>query len=140
MALKNKVILSSDCVYAYIDRGSIRHQQATAFFRYFSEQNYRLFLDTLSLNIVYDDIYKKMSQDLAKDFVRIISLSDMNLIYPDESETKAAMKVLINYRSLELTFSQAMLAIVANRRNISQVATFNSPPPLFGLQTFYLPI
>jgi len=140
MALTKKVILSADAVYAYIDRGSDKHQQAIANFRYFSEQNYRVFIDTLSLNEAYNDVYKKMSQDLAKDFIRIISLSDMNIIYPDEGETRAAMKALVNYRTLDLTFSQALLAVAASRRNITQVVTFSSLPPLFGLQTFYLPI
>src|SRR3989344_6409681 len=119
MALSKKVILAPDVIYAYIDRGSDNHQQSVAFFRYFSEQNYRVFIDTLCLNEVYDDIYKKMSQDLAKDFLKIINLSDMNLIYPDEGEIKAAIKALINYRTLDLTFSQAVMAVVANRRNIT---------------------
>lgn len=140
MALSKKVILAPDAVYNYIDRGSDKHQQATAFFRYFSEQNYRIFLDVLSLNEVYNNIYTRMSQDLAKDFIRIISLSDMNIIYPDEAESKAAVKALINYRTLDITFSQAVMSVVANRRNINQVATFTYLPPLFGLQTFYLPI
>jgi len=140
MALTKKIILAPDVVYAYIDRGSEKHQQAVAFFRYFSEQNYRVFLDTLSLNQAYNDIYNKMSQDLAKDFIRIISLSDMNLIYPDEAETKAAVKALVNYRTLDLTFSQAIMAVVASRRNITQVVTFSYLPPLLGMQTFYLPI
>ena len=140
MALSKKIILAPDTVYAYIDRGSEKHQQAAAFFRYFSEQQYRVFFDTVSLNTVYTDIYNKMSQDLAKDFLRIVSLSDMNLIYPDESETKAAVKALVSYRTLDLTFSQALLSVVAERRSINQVVTFGYFPPLFGLQTFYLPI
>lgn len=140
MAISKKVILAPDAVYAYIDRGSDKHQQAVAFFRYFSEQNYRVFLDVLSLNEVYNDIYKKMSQDLAKDFIRIINLSDMNLIYPEEGEMKAAVKALINYRTLDLTFSQAVMAVVASRRNVNQVVTFSYLPSLLGMQTFYLPI
>lgn len=140
MALNKKVILAPDSIYAYIDRGSDRHQLAIAFFRYFSEQKYHVFLDNLSLNKVYNDIYKKMSQDLGRDFIRIISLSDINLIYPDESETKAAIKALIGYRTLDLTFSQSIMAIVADRRRINQVVTFEYLPSLFGLQAFYLPI
>ncbi len=140
MALSKKVIIAPDAIYSYIDRASDKHQQAVAFFRYFSEEHYRVFVDILSINDVYNDIYKRMSQDLAKDFLRIVSLSDMNLIYPDEGEIKAAVKALINYRSLDLTFSQAALSVVASRRNINQVATFQTLTPLFGLQTFYLPI
>lgn len=140
MSLSKKVILAPDSIYAYIDRSSDKHQQAVAFFRYFSEQNYRVFVDTLSLNEVYNDIYRKMSQDLAKDFIRIVNFSDINIIYPDEGETKASIKTLINYRALDLTFSQAVLAVTASRRSITQVVTFSYLPPLFGLQAFYLPI
>ncbi len=140
MALSKKVILAPDSIYAYIDRVSEKHQQAVAFFRYFSQEHYRLFIDCVSLNKVYEDIYLKMSQDLAKDFIKIISVSDINIVYPDEGETKAAIKALINYRTLDLTFSQAILSVVANRRSINQVVTFSYLPPLFGLQTFYLPI
>jgi predicted nucleic acid-binding protein len=140
MALSKKVILAPDSIYAYIDRGSEKHQQSIAFFRYFSEQNYRVFVDTLSLNEVYNDIYRKMSQDLAKDFIRIINFSDINIISPEESETRAAIKALINYRTLELRFSQVLMAVTATRRGINQIVTFEPPPPLFGLQTFYLPI
>jgi len=140
MALSKKVILAPDSIYAYIDRGSEKHQQSIAFFRFFAEQNYRIFIDTVSLNEVYGNIYKKMSQDLAKDFLRIISLSDMNIIYPDEGETKAAIKTLVNYRLSNLTFTQSIRAIVAARREINTIATFEYLPPLFGLQAFYLPI
>jgi len=140
MAISKKVILAPDSIYAFIDRGSDRHQQAVAFFRFFSEQKYRLILDSVNLNEVYDDIYRKMSQDLAKDFLRIVSLSDINIVYPDEGEIKAAIKALANCPSLDLTFSQSILSVIAVRRNISEVVTFNFLPPLFGLQTFYLPI
>ena len=140
MSLSRKVILAPDAIYAYIDRGSDKHQQSVAFFRYFSEQNYHVFVDTLSLNEVYNDIYRKMSKDLAKDFLRIMNLSDINIIFPDEGEIKAAIKAVINYRALDLTFSQAVMAVTASRRSITQVVTFSYLPPLFGLQAFYLPI
>lgn len=138
--MTNKVVLAPDCIYEFIDRSSVRHGQAVAFFRYFAEQRYKVFLDTISLNETYDEIYRKMSQDLARDFLKIVTLSDINLVVPDEADTKAAMKALLNYPSIEVSFSQTVRSVIANRRNINQIATFKHLPPLFGIEAFYLPI
>ncbi len=135
-----KVYISPSALYAFIDRAHEKHNQASAYFRYFSEEEYLLYIDTVNLNQTYDIIYKKMSPSLAKDFLRIVSLSDINVIYPDESETKATLKTVINYNSLDLTLAEAFMAVIANKRGISQICTFDYLHPLFGLNTFYLPI
>jgi predicted nucleic acid-binding protein len=67
-------------------------------------------------------------------------LGNINIIYPEESDIKAALKTLINYQSTELTFSQSLRAVLANRRGVTQVFTFDYLHPLFGLSVFYLPI
>jgi predicted nucleic acid-binding protein len=77
---------------------------------------------------------------LAKDFLRTVFLSNINVIFPDESDIKAALKTLINYQSTELTFGQALRAVLANRRGVGQIFTFDYLHPLFGLTVFYLPI
>ena len=135
-----KVYLSPSALYAFIDRAHEKHAQASAYFRFFSEEEYLLYIDTVNLNETYNIIYKKMSPGLAKDFLRIVSLSDINIIYPDESETKATLKTITNYNSLDLTFSEALMAVIANKRSIGQICTFDYLHPLFGLNTFFLPI
>lgn len=141
MAIQSKkVYLTPNCLYAFIDRAHDKHTQASAYFRYFSEQEYLLYIDPINLNEGYNIIFKKMSPSLAKDFLRIISLSDINLIIPEESEVKATFKTIINYNSLDLTYAEALMAVVASKRNISQICTFEYLHPLFGLNTFYLPI
>ena len=97
-----KVFLSPNCLYAFIDRAHEKHAQASAYFRYFSQEEYMLYMDAVSLNETYDIIYNKMSPSLAKDFLRIISLSDINIISPEESEIKATFKTISNYNSIDL--------------------------------------
>lgn len=135
-----KVYISPSALYAFIDRAHEKHNQASAYFRYFSEEEYILYIDAVNLNETYDIIYKKMSPSLAKDFLRIVSLSDINVLYPDESETKATVKTVINYNAIDLTFSEALMAVVASRRGISQICTFDYLHPLFALNVFFLPI
>lgn len=135
-----KVYLSPSIFCAFIDRAHAKHYYAQAFFRYFGQEEYSLFTDTLSLNQAYNYIYKEISPSVAKDFLKTISLSNVNIIYPEQSDIKAALKTLINYQSSELTFADSVMSVLANRRGVLQIATFDYLHPLFGLSAFFLPI
>ena len=135
-----KVYLDPSAIYAFIDRAHEKHAQASAYFRFFAQEEYALYIDTINLSKTYDIIYKKMSPSLAKDLLRILSLSDVNILSPEENEVKATFKTIINYNALDLTFSEALMTVVASKRNILQVCTFEYLHPLFGLNIFFLPI
>lgn len=138
--LSKKVYLAPSCLYAFIDRAHEKHAQASAYFRFFSQEEYMLYIDALNLNQTYDIIYRKMSPSLAKDFLRIVSLSDINIISPEAAEIKATFKTISNYNALDLTFAEAVMAVVASKRNITNICTFDYLHPLFGQNTFFLPI
>jgi len=138
--ISKKVYLSSSGFYAFINRAHVKYEQASAYFRYFAQENYILFTDIYTILEVYNQIYKDISPSLAKDFLRIITISDINIIYPEERDIKAALKTLINFQSTDLTFSQALRAVLANRRGVSQIHAFDYLHPLFGQSVFYLPI
>ena len=140
MAISKKIYLAASGFYAFIDRAHVRHDHAVAFFRYFAQEEYALFTDTITINQAYDYIYKEISPSLARDFLRTIFLGNINIIYPDQGDIKAALKTLIGYQSTELTFADAIMAVLANRRGVSQIATFDYLHPLFGLSAFFLPI
>ena len=127
-------------VIAFIDRAKDKHEQASAFFRYFAQSEYQIFTDHMSLMEVYNHIYSQISPSLSKDFLRTVSLSNLNIIYADENDAKAALKTLITYQSNDLTLSKAFVAVLASRRNIPAICTFMYLPSLFGLQSFFLPI
>lgn len=138
--LSKKVFIAPNLLFAFVDRGSPKHEQAAAYFRYFAQQEYQLFIDTVNLVEAYNAMYIKMSPSMGRDFLRVIFLSDINIIYPEESDIKAALKALVGYRTAELSFSHAIMSVMANKRNINQIATFEFLHPLFGLQVFFLPI
>lgn len=140
MSTSKRVYIAESAFFAFIDRAHEKHEQAIAFFRFFSEEQYQLFTDFFAINHVYQTIYKDISPSLGKDFLRTMFLSDINIIYPEESDIKAAMKVLITYRSTELAFEEALLAAVCNKRGIQQICTFKYLHSLFGQQAFYLPM
>lgn len=138
--ISKKVYITPSAFYAFIDRASLKHQEASAFFRFFGQEEYTLFTDSTTIEEVYNLVYKNMSPSLAKDFLRTIFLSNINIIYPEERDIKAALKTLTNYQSTDLTFNEALRAVLANRRGVSQIFTFDYLHQLFGLNVFYLPI
>ncbi len=135
-----KVYISRSGFYALINRAHPKYEQASAYFRYFAIENYLLFTDIFTLNDVYNQIYREISPSLSKDFLRTVFLSDLNILYPEERDVKAALKTLINFQSSDLTFNQSLRAVLANRREVSQVLTFDYLHPLFGQGAFYLPM
>lgn len=140
MAQSKKVFIAPSAFFAFVDRANIKHLETVAYFRYFAEQKYQLFTSLISIEEAYEEVYQKISPSLAKDFIRGITLSNINILYPTESDTKAALKALINYRNTDLKFKEAQMAVLASRNYISQICTFEYLHALFGLQPFYLPI
>lgn len=136
----HKVFVSSDVLYAFVDRAHAKYPQASAFFRYFAEGRYQVFTSYPVIEEVYKQIYERISPSLARDFIRGISLSSINILYPSESDLKATLKTLINYQNTELTFKDSQTAVLANRNYINQICTFEYLHPLFGLTAFNLPI
>jgi predicted nucleic acid-binding protein len=140
MAVSKKIYLSQSAFCSFIDRVHPKHYYSQAFFRYFGQEEYALFTDTITLNQAYNHIYKEISPSLARDFLKTIFLSNINIIYPDQSDIKAALKTLVGYQSSELTFPDSIMSVLANRRGVTQIATFDYLHPLFGLSAFFLPI
>lgn len=138
--ISKKVFVEASVFCAFIDRAHPKHEQAAAYFRFFAEEEYMLFTDQPSLISAYEGIYKDISPSLAKDFLRTMSLSNINILYPEEQDSKAALKALITYQSTDLTFPKAISALLAQKRGISQICTFDYLHPLFGQMLFYLPI
>lgn len=138
--LSKKVFIDASIFFSFINRAHGKHTQAAAFFRYFGQEQYRLYTDYLNIDIAHKQIHFQISPSLSRDFLRTIFFSNINIIYPEETDIKATLKTLLNYQSIDLTFEKALMATLANRKEIPQVCTFDPLPRLFGLSLFYLPI
>ncbi len=138
--ISKKVFIEASILCAFVDRAHPKHDQAAAYFRFFAEEEYLVFTDYYSLMEAYLIIYKEISPSLAKDFMRTMSLSNVNILYPEEQDSKVALKALVNYQSTDLTFPKALSAVLAQKRGITQICTFDYLHPLFGQALFYLPI
>lgn len=135
-----KIYIAPDGFVAFIDRAHTKHMQASAFFRYFAQGEFQIYTSNVSIAETYTTLYNCISPSLARDFIRALSVSDINILYPQESEMKAAIKTIATTNSVELTFSKALMAAICNKQNIPQIDTFEYLPSLYGLQVFYLPV
>ena len=135
-----KVFIATSALMAFLDRANAKHVQASAYFQYFAQEKYQLYTGYLNLAEAHSEISEKVGGSFARDFLRAISLGSINVLYPDPADMKLALKTLINYRSTDLTFREAQMAVIASRRSINQICTFEYLHSLFGLTVFYLPI
>lgn len=135
-----KIFLSTDVCVAFIDRAHPKHLHAGAFFRYFAQEKFLLFTNEATILETYMILAKSISNLMAKEFLKAISLSSINILYCDDSDLKLTIKTIASYHSSELQINEALMAVMANRRSIPYICTLGYLHPLFGLQVFYLPI
>jgi predicted nucleic acid-binding protein len=138
--VSKKIYIASDGIIAFIDRAHKKHVQATAFFRYFAQEQCQLYSNIVNINETYMTIYNMISPSLARDFLRVLSLSSINVLYPETADIKAAIKIIETSNSVDLTFSKALMAVICNKKNIPQIMTYEYLHALYGLQLFYLPV
>lgn len=138
--LSKKVYIAPDGFAAFIDRVHKKHVQATAFFRYFAQEQYQLYANPVTIQETYMTIYNTISPSLARDYLRALDLSNINLIYPENADIKAAIKIIETSNSVELTFAKALMAVMCNKKSIPQIMTYEFLHALYGLQLFYLPV
>ncbi len=72
--------------------------------------------------------------------MRVMALSNITMVYPEEPDVKNALKAIVNFKTTDLTYPKALLSVLANRRGVPQICSFDYMPALFGLSMFYLPI
>lgn len=139
MATNKKLFITSSVFVAFIDRTHPKHTQATACFRYFTAQKYQLYTSHVNIVEAYRTIFDDISPFLARDFLRAITLGSINVLYPTEADTKAAVKALVSSQSNQLNFVDAQTEVLAYRNSITQIFSFDFIHLLFGLTSFALP-
>jgi predicted nucleic acid-binding protein len=138
--ISKKVYIAPDGLVAFIDRANKKHVQTTAFFRYFAQEQCQLYINDVNIHETYMSIYNTISPSLARDFLRALTLSNINLLNPEPSDIKAAIKIIETSNSVDMTFSKALMAVMCNKKSIPQIVTFEFLHALYGLQLFYLPV
>ncbi len=134
-----KAFVTTSVFFAFIDRSHPNHSQAAAFLRFFAQEKFHLYTSNLCVIETYNQIRKNMSYSIAKEFFKAIFLGNIEIIRPDESEEKAALRLLFTEQNFDLSFDQALINVLADRRSISTVCSFKYTRFFFGITAFALP-
>lgn len=137
--ISKKVFITPSIFVAFVNRSDDHYHQSTAFFRYFAQEKYSLYTSNVAVVETANRLQKEVSTSIAKEFLKTIFISNVEIIWSTESDEKAALKLYVGNQNFESTFSQALTAVMANRRFISQICTFESHQPMFGQTVFDLP-
>lgn len=137
--LSKKVLIDASAFFAFVDRNHPKHSEASAYFRYFANQNYHLYTCSFVVTRTYDEIRRNISYALAKEFLRLIYLGNIEIIYPDDSWSKAAIKLVLGNTGLDFGVEHALVNVIADRRQIPQICSFENSSYYFGIQPFALP-
>jgi len=135
-----KVFLAPDIFVAFLDRAHPKHLHASAFFRYFAQEQYTLYTNTTNIIETCTTITQTMSYALTKDFLKALQQSSINVLYPEDSDLRLAFKTMLSYESSELSMQEALMASMSSRRGILSICTLEYIHPIFGISSFYLPI
>ncbi len=140
MTRSKKVFVTSSVFYAFIDRSNPRHAQSEAFFRYFAQEGMHLFTSLPEIISTHEELQKNVGFSTAQDFIRTIFLGNIDVLYPEEAETKNALKlVLANASSAQtITFEQALVNSISDKKQIAQIASFDYSQFYYGILPFTL--
>jgi predicted nucleic acid-binding protein len=134
-----KVFLSSSVMFAFVDRNHPKHQQASAYLRYFAQEKFQVYSSLSAVIHTHNDLRKHMSYSIAKDFIRAMFVGNIEIIYPDEAATKNALKLMLSQAQQDLSFDQILMNVLADKHGISQICSFETSRFYFGITLFNLP-
>lgn len=139
MTTSKKVLITPQVMFAFVDRNHPKHSQASAFFRYFAQQQFQVFVSISSVVRTYNDIRKHMSYSIAKDFLRAMFTGNIQILYHDEALSRATLKLLLSDTRYENNFDQALINVLADHHQIPQICSFEYSRFYFGINLFTLP-
>ena len=139
MTSSKKVLVTSSILFAFVDRNHPKHRQASAFLRYFAQEKFQVFVPLSEIITVYNQLKKHVSYGIAKDFLRTVFVGDLEILYPDESSAKNALKLALTPGQGDISFSQVLINVLAEKNQISQINTLEFLKTYFGNSIFNLP-
>ncbi len=140
MITGKRVFLTPSVMFAFVDRNDPKHNQASAYMRYFAQEKYNLYITLSSIIKTYNDLRKHMSYAIAKDFIRACFTGNIEIVYPDEASTKAALKLILSETQRDFNnFDHALINVLADKNQIPQICSFEFSRFYFGISLFNLP-
>ena len=92
----------------------------------------QLYTSSLAVNEVYSALSREAGMSVALDFLQAIIQSDIEVIYPQKADYIASHRMLRANKERQLTLREVLSATIMQRREVTQILTFNYWHNLFG--------
>lgn len=131
--LLNKLFVDSSVLISFIDRSHPNHHRATSLLQRLATTNkYLLYTSIYNISELVTTISYEMNPSLAIDFLGIMLKSNIEIIYPQQSDLIVMHKIMLGNFNRQISFKEASNATLMQRQKISQIITFTAWNNLFG--------
>lgn len=127
-----KVFIDSSVLLAFVDRSEVNHFKAVKTMENLARINSQIYTSQQAVSEVYTALSREAGIAVALDFLQACLQSDMEILFPQKADLIAAHRVLRANRDRQLTLREALNAALMQRRDITQIISFNFWQNLFG--------
>ncbi len=127
-----KIFVDSSIFISFIDRADSNHSRGVKIMESLAKAGSQLYTSSLAVNEVYSALSREAGMSVALDFLQAIIQSDIEVIYPQKADYIASHRMLRANKERQLTLREVLSATIMQRREVTQILTFNYWHNLFG--------
>lgn len=132
MAQSRKIFIDSSILVSFIDRGDNNHGKAVKTMENLARLGYQLYTSYQNIAETYATLSREVGVSVALDFLQASLQSDIEILFPQKADLIAAHRVIRSNRDRQVPLREVLSAILMQKKDISQVLTFNYWHNLFG--------
>lgn len=120
-----KVFLDTSFFVSFIDRVDLNHNRTVATFNNLGSGNFRLYTSSVTVLNVFNRLEKELGSVIAHDFLQAILESDIQIIYPEQTDIIASFRFIKSSTQRKASLSEILNIHLMERNGIAQVLTYD---------------
>lgn len=136
MAGSKKVFIDSSVLYSFVDRADANHAQAVRAIEQLSRQQTQLYTSIQAVQETYTAINRELGSVLGIEFLQATIESSIEVLYPQKAELVSAYRLIKLNLSRQVSFKEAITAVLMQKRGIFQILTFTYWQNLLGSSVY----
>lgn len=129
-----KIFLDSSVFIAFIDRGSQVHLKASKALEHLASTGCRLYTSSHSVIDSYNPLTSNVGTTVALEFLQSMLQTGIEVLFPQKADLITAHRILRINRDKEIPLSEALNAVLMQKKGIRQILTFKDWTKLFGTE------
>jgi len=127
-----KIFIDPSVFYALVDRADPNHAVAARNLEQLAVQGSYLFTSIQAVQDAFTTINNQLGQTLSFEFIGAMMESNIEILCPQKSDLQSAFRLVRANRDKQLSLKEALIAILMQKKGISQIMTFGYWHSLLG--------